>query len=135
MPKLSGQCQCGKISFTADAEIKRAANCHCTNCRGATGAAFATLLTVDEDAINVTGKPKVFKHKADSGADMEKLFCPDCGSPMFARNSNRPNTLSIRAGVLDQTSEVKPAANLFLDSKIESTPVDPALAGFARMPD
>ena len=53
---------------------------------------------------------------------------------MFARNSNRPNTLSIRAGVLDQTSEVRPTFNVFLSSKIESTPVDPDLDGFDRMP-
>lgn len=134
MPKLSGKCLCGNISFSADAEILRAVNCHCTDCRGATGAAFATLLAVDENAINITGAPNIYKHKADSGADMEKLFCPDCGSQMFARNSNRPNTLSIRAGVLDQTSEVKPSINVFLDSKIESTPVDPNLNGFPRMP-
>ena len=134
MPKLSGKCLCGSISFSADTEIMRAANCHCTSCRGATGAAYATLLTVDEDALSISGTPKAYKHKSDSGADMEKLFCSDCGSQMFARNSNRPNTLSIRAGVLDQTAEVKPAANLFLDSKIESTPIDPALTGFDRMP-
>ncbi|MEP4380151.1 MAG: GFA family protein [Alphaproteobacteria bacterium] len=134
MPKLSGKCLCGKISFSADTEILRAANCHCTDCRGATGAAYATLMTVDEGALNISGELKAYKHKADSGAEMEKIFCPDCGSQMFSRNSNRPNTLSIRAGVLDQTSEVKPVANLFLDSKIESTPVDPALNGFPGMP-
>ena len=134
MPELSGKCLCGNISFNADTEIMRAANCHCTDCRGATGAAYATLLTVDEEALNISGAPKAYKHKAESGADLEKLFCPDCGSQMFARNSNRPNTLSIRAGVLDQTSEVRPTFNVFLSSKFESTPVDPDLDGFDRMP-
>ena len=65
---------------------------------------------------------------------MQKLFCPDCGSQMFGRNSNRPNTLSVRAGVVDQTELVKPAVNVFLSSKIESTPVDLALKGFDKMP-
>jgi len=134
MPKLSGKCLCGNIRFSADTDIMRAANCHCTDCRGATGAAYATLVSVDEAAVTVTGEPKVYRHKADSGADMEKHFCPDCGSQMFARNSNRPNMLNIRAGVLDQTSEVKPSFNLFLDSKIESTPIDPNLDRFDRMP-
>ncbi|MBS29353.1 MAG: aldehyde-activating protein [Alphaproteobacteria bacterium] len=134
MPKLSGQCLCGNIAFSTDTEILRAANCHCADCRGATGAAFATLLTVDEDALTITGTPKAYGHKADSGADMEKLFCPDCGSQMFARNSNRPGTLSIRAGVIEQTDEVKPAFNLFGDSKIASTPLDPDLPLFDRMP-
>ena len=134
MPKLSGKCLCGNISFSADAEIKMMANCHCSDCRAATGAAYGTLLFVDEGAINISGAPKVFKHVADSGAKMEKLFCPDCGSQMFGRNSNRPNVMTIRAGVVDQTDLVKPSVNVFLDSKIASTPIDPALKGFPRMP-
>ncbi len=135
MPKLSGKCLCGNIAFSGDAEIARAGNCHCVDCRTATGAAYATLITVAEDSIAVTGTPKVYAHKADSGADIEKLFCPDCGAQLFGRNSGRPGMLSIRAGVLDQTAEVKPAFNVFTDSAIESTPLDPDLPAFARMPE
>ena len=134
MPKLSGRCLCGKIKFSGDTEIKLMANCHCSDCRAATGAAYGTLLFVDADAIQITGTPKTFKHKADSGADMEKLFCPDCGSQLFGRNSNRPKTMSIRAGVLDQTSLVKPSVNVFLDSRIQLTPIDSNLKGFPKMP-
>ena len=134
MPQLSGKCLCGNIEFSGDTDIKMMANCHCSDCRAATGAAYGTLLFVDADAIQVSGEPKIFKHTADSGADMEKHFCPDCGSQMFGRNSNRPNTLSIRAGTLDQTSLVKPGVNVYLSSKIESTPIDPDLKGFPKIP-
>ena len=84
--------------------------------------------------MEINGTPKVFKHKADSGSDMEKLFCPHCGSQMFGRNSKRPNTISIRAGVLDQKDLVKPGVNVYLDSRIPSTPIDPELKGFPKMP-
>jgi hypothetical protein len=134
MPKLSGKCLCGNITFSADTDIKLMANCHCSDCRAATGAAYGTLLFVDEDALEINGTPKVFKHKADSGSDMEKLFCPHCGSQMFGRNSKRPNTISIRAGVLDQKDLVKPGVNVYLDSRIPSTPIDPELKGFPKMP-
>lgn len=134
MAKLSGICLCGNITFTADTDIRMVANCHCSDFRAATGAAYGTLLFVDEDAVRIEGTPKVFKHKADSGSDMEKLFCPDCGSQMFGRNSKRPNTISIRAGVLDQTELVEPGVNVYLDSRIPSTPIDPELKGFPKMP-
>ncbi len=134
MPKLSGNCLCGKIAFTADTDIKLMANCHCSDCRAATGSPFATLLIIDEAALEVSGAPKVFKHVADSGANMEKHFCPDCGSQLFGRNSNRPNMVSVRAGVVDQTDLVKPTVNVYLSSKIESTPIDPDLKGFPKMP-
>jgi hypothetical protein len=100
MPELSGRCLCGNITFSGDTEILRAGNCHCVDCRTATGAAYATLITVAEDAITIAGTPKVYRHKAESGADIEKLFCPDCGSQLFGRNSNRPGMHSLRAGGL-----------------------------------
>lgn len=134
MAKISGKCLCGSISYSADTEIKMMANCHCTDCRAATGAAFGTLLFVAEDDLQVDGSPKVFKHTADSGAAMEKHFCPDCGTQLFGKNSNRANTVSIRAGHVEQTDLVKPAVNVYLSSKIESTPVDPELKGFDKMP-
>ncbi len=134
MAKLSGKCLCGNIAFTADTDIKLMANCHCSDCRAATGAAYGTLLFVDEAALEVKGAPKVFKHVADSGANMEKHFCPDCGSQMFGKNSNRPNTVSVRAGVVDQTELVRPAVNVYLSSRIASTPIDPDVKGFAKMP-
>lgn len=134
MPRLSGKCLCGNITFSGDADIKLMANCHCADCRAATGAAYGTLLFVDPGQIEISGQPKVFKHVADSGANMEKLFCPDCGSQMFGRNSNRPNMLTVRAGVLDQTDLVKPAVNVFMDSRIPSTPIDPDLKAFPKMP-
>jgi len=110
------------------------ANCHCSDCRAATGAAYGTLVFVDEESVKISGTPKVFKHKSDSGSDMEKVFCGDCGSQLFGRNSGRPGMMSVRAGVLTDTSFVKPTVNVYLGSKIESTPVDPALKGFDKMP-
>jgi hypothetical protein len=134
MSKITGKCLCGNVSFSADTDIKMMANCHCDDCRAATGAAFGTLLFVDADAVEISGSPKIFNHTADSGAAMEKLFCPDCGSQMFGRNSNRPTMMSVRAGVVDQKELVKPGVNVYLSSKIPSTAVDPDLKGFEKMP-
>jgi len=134
MAHLSGKCLCGNIAFTADTDIKFIANCHCTDCRAATGAAFATLLFVDEAALAISGAPKVFKHAVDSGAKMEKLFCPDCGSQLFSRNSNRPNVLGVRAGAVAQTDLIEPGVNVYLSSKLASTLIDPDIKGFAKMP-
>ncbi len=134
MTKITGKCLCGNVSFSADTDIKLMANCHCDDCRAVTGAAYGTLLFVDNAAVEINGSPKVFNHTADSGAAMEKLFCPDCGSQMFGRNSNRPDMLSVRAGVVDQTELVKPAVDVYLSSKIPSTPVDSNLKGFDKMP-
>ncbi len=134
MPIISGKCLCGAVSYSADTEIKMMANCHCSDCRTATGAAFGTLLFISADDLQVNGAPKVFKHTADSGAAMEKHFCADCGTQLFGKNSNREGMMSIRAGHVEQSNLVKPAVNVYLSSKIPSTPIDPGLQGFDKMP-
>ena len=134
LTELSGKCLCGNITYNADTAIKMMANCHCSDCRAATGAAYGTLLFVNEDSLEVQGIPKVFHHVADSGAKMEKHFCSDCGSQLFGKNSGRAGVVSIRAGGLDETSFVKPGVNVYLSSKIGSTPIDPDLKGFDKMP-
>ena len=134
MSKITGKCLCGNVSFSADTDIKMMANCHCDDCRAATGAAFGTLLFVEAAAVEISGSPKIFNHTADSGAAMEKLFCPVCGSQMFGKNSNRQGMMSVRAGVVDQKELVKPAVNVYLSSKIPSTSIDPELKGFDKMP-
>ena len=134
MTHLSGQCLCGAVTFTFDGDITRTANCHCSDCRAATGAAYATLIFVPEDGVSITGTLHEYHHKADSGSDMTKLFCPTCGSQMFTRNSKRAGTLGIRAGVTNERDEVKPQANVYKSSAIPSTPLDPDLPAFDKMP-
>jgi hypothetical protein len=134
MTQISGKCLCGNISYSSDTEIKMMANCHCSDCRSVTGAAYGTLVFVEADAVEIRGEPKIFKHTSDSGAAMQKLFCGDCGSQLFGKNSNRPSMLSIRAGGLDDNSFVKPTVNVYLSSKLESTPIDSGLRGFEKMP-
>lgn len=133
MTQISGACLCGSISFSGDVEIARIMNCHCTDCRKATGAAYGTLLFVAEDSVVIDGTPRTYQHKSDRGSEMTKLFCGTCGSQMFTRNSARPGLIGLRAGVVDQTDLVRPGANLFKGSAIASTPMDRDLPAHAGM--
>lgn len=134
MTQLSGSCLCGAVSYSGDADIKMTMNCHCSDCRKVTGSAYGTLLFVAEDSIEITGETKIYEHVSDRGSNMQKLFCPECGSQIFTRNTARQGIVGIRAGTADQTDLVKPGANLFKDSAIPSTPMDGALPVHDRMP-
>jgi len=126
MTKLSGQCLCGDVKYSAEGEIIFQANCHCTDCRQSSGSAFATLVFMQEDEIKVTGNLKTFDHVVDSGNTLTKHFCPTCGSQMY--------TLGIRAGTLDDHSEVKPQFNVYAGSKMDCTHLDPSIPAFEKMP-
>ncbi len=134
MSKRSGRCLCGAITFECDAEPAISINCHCSDCRKLTGAAYATLLFVPRDELQVSGETKTYQHSSDRGSTMTKHFCPTCGSQLFSENSAREGMIGLRAGNIEQSDLVEPKRNIFVDSKIPSTPLDPELPTSARMP-
>ena len=132
---LTGECLCGQIKFSGESEIKRIVNCHCTDCQKITGAAFATIIFVNEQKIKIDGDPKVFEHISDKGSKLKKYFCLNCGSQMFSKNSERPGLIGLRAGSLDQKNLVKPEVNVYISSMIKSTPINKNLTSFKNMPN
>lgn len=134
MSNLHGGCMCGEIQFDTTAAPAFAANCHCIDCRQATGAAYATISFVSTDQVTVTGTPKRFEHSADSGNTLTKHFCGNCGSTLFTSNSARDGMLGIMAGVVKNIEDVKPQLNVFVSSKIPSTPLDNNMPAHEKMP-
>ena len=132
---LSGECLCGKIKFSGETEIKRVANCHCIDCQKTTGAAFATIVFVNDENIKIKGSPRKYSHKSDRGSKMDKHFCENCGSQMFTVNSSRPGIIGLRAGTLNQKHLIKPGVNVFTDSKIPSTKLNLDLPSYSKMPE
>ena len=55
--------------------------CHCTNCQRFTSSAFSIGMIVDEQVFHLTGiEPRAMLHTADSGRNLTRWVCPECGS-------------------------------------------------------
>ncbi len=134
MTKLTGRCLCGDVTFVADGDIAMQGNCHCTDCRQSSGAAFATLVFMNVADVDVSGEVKAFDHVVDSGNTLTKTFCPKCGSQLFTSNKARPDSIGIRAGTLNEHEEVKPQFNVYAKSKMSCTHLDPNIPAFDGMP-
>ena len=134
MSIFSGKCLCGKVTYECHAEPKAIFNCHCEDCRRATGSVFGTNLFVPEDQIEISGEVSSYYHTSDSGSNMTKQFCTNCGSLLFGKNSTKINVLSVRAGTVNQLDLIKPLVNVFMESKIPSTSIDQKLKQVSRMP-
>ncbi|MFT7572876.1 MAG: hypothetical protein ACI9JL_003931 [Paracoccaceae bacterium] len=114
MTTHTGGCLCGAIRYEISGDPVRAANCHCDECRKATGASFATVVFFNEDDVKVVeGTPKQFFHAADSGSTMTKEFCGNCGSQVLGAGSGSPGIRSVRVGSLDDASFVVPQMDLY----------------------
>lgn len=134
MAEFTGKCLCGRVSYKSHAKPTLILNCHCEDCRRSTGAVYGTNVMVAEDQVEIHGEVSTFNHKAKSGNIMTKRFCPHCGTLMFGNSSGRTNVVSIRAGTVDQTDIIKPVMNVFVDSKVTSTPMHDDFAQASEMP-
>jgi len=134
MPGFTGKCLCGAVSYRSSEDPVVAINCHCEDCRRSTGAVFGTNVMVPEAGFELSGEVKSYEHTADSGNAMTKFFCPNCGSLVYGTGTGRPNIISVRAGSIDDTDKVTPSINVFLDSKLPSSPMNEDLTSWPRMP-
>jgi len=53
---------------------------------------------------------------------------------MFSLGSGRPGIVIIRGGTIDNLEIIQPTLNIFVSSKIPSTPLDESLSTFEKMP-
>ena len=57
---LKGHCECGRVTFEVDSEVKDFSHCHCSQCRRLHGAAYGTFAGVPRDAFRyVTGEEDI----------------------------------------------------------------------------
>jgi len=131
---FSGGCLCGSVRYKVSSDPSFVLNCHCEDCRRSTGSVYGTNVFVNEDKVQITGEVSLYVHTADSGNEMTKRFCPNCGTLLFGNSSGRQNSVSIRAGTIDQFDLIKPQMNVFVAKKIESTPINDSLPRSEGMP-
>ena len=53
--KYTGHCACGQVTYGFDTEPTFIANCHCTDCKRASGGEMATFAAVPETDFTVMG--------------------------------------------------------------------------------
>ena len=114
---LKGGCQCGKLRYELSAPPLMLYACHCTNCQKQTGSAFVLSTAIVENAFSFTeGAPARVEWTADSGASRYGLYCGDCGGRICNGQEPSIGVLSLRAGTLDDTSWIRPAAHIWVKS-------------------
>src|SRR5437867_1364114 len=82
MKKLSGKCPCGAVHYAVADEFVYAANCHCSNCRRATGSAFKPFAGIERGKLDITkGEDNLMIYGDESGNDTR---CKLCGSFLYS---------------------------------------------------
>ncbi len=118
--KFTGGCLCGGIRYEYDGEVGESSYCHCDDCKKATGGPFTVGIVSEKSKLKIlSGQVKSYTSKADSGRDITRDFCPDCGSPLFTRAEKCPDHIFIKAGSLDNPELVKPSCHTWTEREVE----------------
>ena len=119
---ITGECLCGAIKFEVGRFVGPFELCHCSRCRHAFGAAFASMIGVNgSDFRWITGTESVRKFEAPVRAyppGYQTAFCSICGSPVPNVPNSPPHDtdwFEIPAGLLGSEFNEEPDRHIYTD--------------------
>jgi hypothetical protein len=111
---LEGKCGCGTVRFRVADEFLYAENCHCSQCRAATGSAFKPFAGIEREKLEVTdgaGSLLVFGEE-----DLNDTRCATCGSLLFSVVRDGAY-VHVALGSLVDAPSLRPTVHIFVGSK------------------
>ena len=110
---LTGGCGCGAVRYEIDEPFLSASYCHCTRCQRRTGAAASANARVAPGAFRIVAGEEEIRSWAPDGG-FAKFFCGLCGSALFSRDAENPDTVGVRLGSLDGDPGIRPQWHQFV---------------------
>ena len=130
---ITGGCLCGAVRFVYSGEPGPGVYCHCSDCRKSSGSAFHVGVPFEAKSFEVVaGAPKSFTKRADSGNEITRYFCSDCGSPLYNSIPTRPEVVFVKAGVLDDPKLVKPTSQIWTGSSVAWSTIETGLVSHEK---
>jgi hypothetical protein len=112
-----GGCACGAVRFEALGAPKFVSNCHCRDCRRATGAAFSTWVGYDTGKVCWQGEPTVHA----SSATVRRGFCTRCGTPLSYSGKQWAAETHLLIGTFDSPDDLIPTGDVYTTEKLRWT--------------
>ncbi|WP_225547560.1 GFA family protein [Chromobacterium violaceum] len=111
---LKGGCLCGDVRYEVRDEFRYAFNCHCGNCRRATGAAFKPFAGIERSKLSLLqGQDGLLVYGDESAHDAR---CRRCGSLLYSVVRDG-EYVHVALGTLADAPGIRPSAHIFVGSK------------------
>ncbi len=111
---LNGRCYCGAVEYSVADEFVYAANCHCSNCRRATGSAFKPFAGIERDKLHVSMGEQNLMIFGD--AEGHNAHCKLCGSLLYSLVRGGA-FVHVAMGTLVDDASIRPSKHIFVGSK------------------
>ena len=110
----TGGCLCGAIRYAIRGKVDIGYNCHCEDCRRASGAPFvAWAFCKLKDYEVVKGIAAKIEH-----ANRVRSFCPHCGTPLTFQHPEYPDDIDVTVCSMDDPGLYPPKGHIWLEDKI-----------------
>jgi hypothetical protein len=111
---LAGQCLCGAVRYTVADEFVYAFNCHCSQCRRATGSAFKPFAGIERQKLKlVQGDGELLLFGEEKAHDVR---CRKCGSFLYSVVRDGAY-VHVTLGTLTDAPSMQPSGHIFVGSK------------------
>jgi len=111
---LGGKCLCGTVVYEVEDQFRYSLNCHCSNCRRATGAAFKPFAGIELAKLRITrGADRLLIFGEESTHD---AHCGKCGSLLYSL-VREAKFVHVTLGTLVDAPSIRPSAHIFVGSK------------------
>ena len=111
---LAGACRCGAVRYQVSDAFLYAANCHCSQCRAATGSAFKAFAGIEREKLTIT---KGLDDIAVFGEeDANDTRCAACGSFLFSVVRDGA-FVHVAMGSLVDVPTIRPTEHIYVGSK------------------
>lgn len=129
--ELTGTCDCGAIHYSITGPVRLIVNCHCHSCRKRNGSPYSTYCVVAQNDFNIQqGQDSLATYQNTEGG--KKHFCRQCGSPLYNINPRYPGLSMVLLGSISDSTNLKPAFNVYCESKLPWVELDPAMKSFTQ---
>jgi hypothetical protein len=112
---LAGQCLCGAIHYQVADEFRYALNCHCSDCRRATGSAFKPFAGIARAKLQIVrGEDRILIF--GDVASNHDVHCGTCGSLLYSVVQDGA-VVHVTLGTLTDAPSIRPTAHIFVGDK------------------
>ena len=124
-----GGCLCGAVRFKAVGEPLNVRICHCRNCQKAMGSPYFARALFPQSALTVSGETSRYA----TSARLERVFCPRCGTRLFAWRTDG-TAAGVALATFDDPNSFAPTEHIFLSNKMTWVNVDDGLKQHQELP-
>ncbi len=131
-----GGCLCGSIRFKALPVENSAYYCHCRDCQVGSASAFTVAVFCREQDFRVEiGKLSTYSKFADSGRQVNRCFCSDCGTPLSWSGEGFPGFVLISLSSLDNPEACRPVHEGWTKAAVSWHRIHDDVLSFPGRPD